>query len=455
MEAVGDLAAVVALRWASLAAGANAVQPAAVQPAAVQPSTVRQPAPRVRGLQSVPAESAAFGRFGVRRRDVRSVGSDGGGFGDLDRSLELLRGVCSTAVADAGKRGFRESAEFAACVEEISRAGEFLQVVAAGGVERTRREAVAAARSATVGSATVGSGSAVGWVTGWGETAVTEPAGWVTGKAGQTGTGPDTATDADTDTDTAGGPATKGQPVSDNSDPADDGCRNAAEFLRNRLRISVPEARRRIALAADLLPRAGFAGRTEPPVRPELAAAVAGGLVASRSATIITMALDRVRDHAPEDTMVRMEHVLTHAAVEHDADFLSRMARRWIEGIDQDGSEPSEEELARRQGVFLRPARRGLHHVEIFATQDQYEPLLTVMNTATNPRTKSREAGEDTPEDSNGDASRTVPDGRCREKRRPRRHRGECPGAGPCRGQCTEHRPGPGSGRRHGSRSGS
>ena len=374
MEAVGDLAAGMALRWASLAAGANAVQPAA----AVQPSPVRQPVSRVRGLSSVPA--------GPQRPEALesdggtpSVGSDGGGSGDLDRSLELLRGVCATAVADAGKRGFRESAEFAACVEEISRAGEFLQVVAAGGVERTRREAVAAARSATVGSATVGSGSAVGWVTGWGETVVTEPAGWVTGKAGQ----------ADAGADAKGVQAAKGRPSTNISDPADDGCRNAAEFLRNRLRISVAEARRRIALAADLLPRAGFAGRTEPPVRPELGAAVAGGLVASRSATIITMALDRVRDHAPEDTMARMEHVLTHAAVEHDADFLSRMARRWIEGIDQDGSEPSEEELARRQGVFLRPARRGLHHVEIFATPDQYEPLLTVMNTATNPRTRT------------------------------------------------------------------
>ena len=62
-------------------------------------------------------------------------------------------------------------------------------------------------------------------------------------------------------------------------------------------------------------------------------------------------------------------------------------------------SEPSEEELRRRQGVFLRPARRGLQHIEIFATPDQYEPLLTVMNTATNPRTRagSTEGGDGTP----------------------------------------------------------
>ena len=35
----------------------------------------------------------------------------------------------------------------------------------------------------------------------------------------------------------------------------------------------------------------------------------------------------------------------------------------------------------------LRRPRRGLHHLEIFATTDQYEDLITVMNTATNPRT--------------------------------------------------------------------
>ena len=171
-------------------------------------------------------------------------------------------------------------------------------------------------------------------------------------------------------------------------DPADDGCRNAAEFLRRQLRISIAEARRRLSLAETVLPRTGISGHIEPPERPVLAAAVAAGTVASRSATIITLALEKVRHHAPEETVARMEHQLTRQAVENDADLLSRVARRWIEGIDQDGSEPSEEELRRRQGVFLRQARRGLQHIEIFATPDQCEPLLTVMNTATNPRTR-------------------------------------------------------------------
>ncbi len=334
MEAVGDLAAGEALRWAKLPAAGSAVWPPSVQ----------SHAGRIRGLRSVPVEL----------QDPTALGPDGGGSGDLARCLALLKTLSATAVADTAMLGFRESADFAANVEEISRAVEYLQIVAAGAVDRTRRQAAAAARSAAVGSGSAGSGAAVGWTTGWG----TDPA-------------------------ATGGPGSSAAP-----DPADDGYRNAPEFLRARLRISAAEARRRISLAAAVLPRTGFTGHTEPAERPELAAALAAGTVGSRPATIITLALDRVRHHAREDITARMEHALTRTAAERDTDFLTRIARQWSDAIDQDGSEPSEEELCRRQGAFLRPARRGLHHLEIFATPDQYESLLTVMNTATNPRTR-------------------------------------------------------------------
>ncbi|NWL09687.1 HNH endonuclease, partial [Paenarthrobacter nitroguajacolicus] len=43
--------------------------------------------------------------------------------------------------------------------------------------------------------------------------------------------------------------------------------------------------------------------------------------------------------------------------------------------------------LRQLQGAFLRRRRRhGLHHLEIFATAEQYETLTTAMNTATNLR---------------------------------------------------------------------
>ena len=167
----------------------------------------------------------------------------------------------------------------------------------------------------------------------------------------------------------------------------DDGYRNTVEFLRARLRIGAAEARRRLGLADTLLPRQGLAGRPMPPVHPELGAAVAAGEVASRAATVITLALDRVRHTCLPEAAAAMEHALTRTAAENDADFLARVSRSWAEALDQDGAEPSEELLRQLQGAFLRKPRHGLQHLEIFATTDQFEHLITVMNTATNPRT--------------------------------------------------------------------
>ncbi|MEW9871012.1 DUF222 domain-containing protein [Arthrobacter sp. HS15c] len=281
--------------------------------------------------------------------------------------------------------GYAEAAEYASQVEDLSRSVDYLQVLSAGAVDRTRTQAITSAAAARTRNGQT-------WITGW-----------------ETGTEALNETDADWPHGTAD-PATVGDagftapavlaaaptaPVPPS--PADDGCRNTEEFLRARLRITVSEAHRRIQLAHAVLPRPGITGHTQPPERPELATALAAGTVASRPATIITLALDRVRHHATEDTIARMEHALTRTAAENDTDFLTRIARRWTDAIDQDGAEPTEHELHHRQGAFLRPARRGLNHVEIFATHDQYEHLLTVMNTATNPRitpTTSGKAGD-------------------------------------------------------------
>jgi hypothetical protein len=248
-----------------------------------------------------------------------------------------------SAAADAARLcGFVEAADFAGRIEEISRSLEYLQVVAAQAVERTRKEAQQTSPGSSAG--------APGWRTGW-----TEPA----SDARDTGKG----------------------------SVLDDGYRNAAEFLRARLRISIGEARRRLALATDVLPQPGMAGQEIPARREVLAEALSSALVPSRSATIISTALDKVRQLTDNGTIAQMEHALTVTAIESDPDFVTKMAKRWVDSIDQDGPEPSEEVLRQLQGAFLRRRRRnGLHHIEIFATAEQYETLSTAMNTATNPR---------------------------------------------------------------------
>lgn len=329
----------------------------------------------------------------------------------LDRALVLLRSANVTAVPDAAMFGVTEASDFAGSVEELSRIVDYLQLVAAAAVDRTRKQAAAARNAA----AKFSSGAPAGWLTGWNTDA--------TATTAETPTPATTANPTTTTTATMPVPAAKatgpdsGWNVQGGADRAqgwvDDGYRNTTEFLRARLRITAAEARRRLALASDVLPRSGLSGQPLPAVREELAAVLTAGDIASRAATLISLSLDRVRHVAAPGDVVRMEHALTRTAVENDQDFLTRIAKRWTDALDQDGAEPSEPELRQRQGAFIRRSHRGLQRLEIFATADQFEHLLTVMNTATNPRTglasdpnagTAENAGPDAGPDGNADA---------------------------------------------------
>jgi hypothetical protein len=145
-----------------------------------------------------------------------------------------------------------------------------------------------------------------------------------------------------------------------------------------------------------VLPQTGIAGQDLPARHEVLAAALSSAALPSRSATVISTALDQVRHLADTETAHQMEHSLTRTAVQSDPDFVARMAKRWVDAIDQDGTEPGEEELRHRQGAFIRKPLRGLHHLEIFATAEQFETLATVMNTATNPRLQPNTTGTGT-----------------------------------------------------------
>ncbi len=300
---------------------------------------------------------------------------------DLDRTLALAGAVAGSVQEDSALFDVFEASDFAARVEELSRVVDFLQLVAAAAVDRTRRAATQTQKAPAGWGTDPGRGTAAGWATGWTHEPWCDPD---DGAVAVTGEEPESVSGADPSDATAAARAAAAV--------VDDGYRNPAEFLRARLRISIAEAKRRLALAAEVLPRTGLAGLPRPAARPEVAAAVADGTIASHAASIITMSLDRVRQTAPPEAIAGMEHALTETAVENDPDFLARIARHWTEALDQDGAEPSEELLRQLQGAFVRKQRHGLHHLEIFATTDQYEHLLTVMNVATNPRVGNAEA---------------------------------------------------------------
>ena len=314
----------------------------------------------------------------------------------LRQALAVVNAAAAAAPEKLAMANYVEAANFAAMAEEISRSVEYLQVLSAGAVDRTRTRAIVAAATAR---ATRTSRKGRSWVTGWDngtETLTETDTNWPAGPAGD-GIG----------ASSGAGMGTVPVPTS----PADDGCKNTAEFLRLRLRIGISEARRRLHLAHTTLPATTLTGDPIPPARERLAAGLAptactdtatpvdeitgqqitdqsasAPAVSSRAGTIISLTLDRLQHHTTPETLARIEADLTRTAATTDPDFLVRVARRWADTIDADGTEPSEEALRHTQGAFIRKPRHGLHHLEIFATTDQFEHLLTVMNTTTNPR---------------------------------------------------------------------
>lgn len=176
------------------------------------------------------------------------------------------------------------------------------------------------------------------------------------------------------------------QPSTPVREGAGTGYRDCAEFLRVVLGIGRAEARRRLALAAVVLPGLSATGATVPARLGVLGDASRACLISGRAATVIAQAIERVHSFATPDQLASMEHHLTRQGIESDEDVLRVLARRWESVLDQDGQEPTEKILRARQGVFLRGRRHGLHVLEIGATDEQFEHLATVMNSAGNPR---------------------------------------------------------------------
>lgn len=256
---------------------------------------------------------------------------------DLLDELAAQLGAVALAAPDLlAAASHTEAADYATRVEGFARSMEYLQFLAAGAVDRTRTQATSDAAAAKTRSGRSRAGQSTGWITGWNangiETLYTTP-------TAASGTGAVSETDAAW----PGPPSRPARPVV--ASPADDGCRNTAEFLRLRMQIPIREARRRLTLAHHVLPTTTITGEPLPPTRPHLAAALTPASANS-----------------------------TETGTTTDPGFLTRLAQRWTDTIDADGTEPTEKALRHTQGAFIRKPRHGLHHLEIFATTDQCEP---------------------------------------------------------------------------------
>jgi len=140
-------------------------------------------------------------------------------------------------------------------------------------------------------------------------------------------------------------------------DPGALGACSLTKALAERLRISSASARRRLAEAAELGPRAAVTGEPLEPALPELAAAQAVGRIGPEHVAIARKALTKIPDAVSAGYRQRAERDLAVLASQFGPETFQRLAEHLVAVLDPDGDFTDRERLARRG---LRLGRQGI-----------------------------------------------------------------------------------------------
>lgn len=140
-------------------------------------------------------------------------------------------------------------------------------------------------------------------------------------------------------------------------DPGALGACSLTKALAERLRISSANARRRLAEAAELGPRAAVTGEPLEPALPELAAAQAVGRIGPEHVAIARKALTKIPAAVSAAYRQRAEHDLAVLASQFGPETFQRLAEHLVAVLDPDGDFTDRERLARRG---LRLGRQGI-----------------------------------------------------------------------------------------------
>ena len=178
--------------------------------------------------------------------------------------------------------------------------------------------------------------------------------------------------------------------------------RDAPDWMVQTLRISRPEARRRIHRARQIQPPVPeLSGHQRGPTFPVLAEAFRHGRIDPDTLDLITTALQETRKDAEaggaearltQEWLLSGEDMLTGQGCVLDAESKRHACARWREWaqhtLNPDGAEPSDALPNVRQGLSYQGKRRQFHHWKIVADDLQHEVLSTIAGAATNPRSK-------------------------------------------------------------------
>jgi hypothetical protein len=137
------------------------------------------------------------------------------------------------------------------------------------------------------------------------------------------------------------------------------GYRGLGELLRDVLRISPRDAKRRIQHAHAVTEVALVSGGTVHAPLPLTAVAVRDGVLGAEHLDVIGKALSGLPSHVLPEQREAAERILVQAGAELDGHTLARVGARVRTALDQDGAPPAEAELAHPVNELRFTTRRN------------------------------------------------------------------------------------------------
>ena len=178
-------------------------------------------------------------------------------------------------------------------------------------------------------------------------------------------------------------------------------CPTTANFLRDQLRLSTAESRRRVALAHACARRSGFSGEPLPPRLPALAAAVSQGQVSSDQAAVVLKTMDALPGCLTPEQVEATEAAMVDAALVCEPGRLATFAMQVLDRADPDGALRDYDYALAHRALTLAP-HRGRAGGRI--SGDLSVELFEKLQTALSPLAAPRPAGERPVDESAGDA---------------------------------------------------
>ncbi|MGL3806528.1 DUF222 domain-containing protein [Paeniglutamicibacter sp. R2-26] len=170
--------------------------------------------------------------------------------------------------------------------------------------------------------------------------------------------------------------------------------RNPVDFLQNVLHLTFFEARDRLQAAANLLPHTDVNGMHQPPRFPKLAGELATGDASPREISSAAKKLDSLAPHInqqpdPQALTTELEGQVLESVRTQDPRTTRRLLSTIQGALEQGTTDPSEEVLRSRLGLFYRGMNSGTVEFLLRMMPGDAEFVLSLCAQTDNPRTKA------------------------------------------------------------------